>query len=206
VVPGFFNAIRVYGAEGDSCTITVRESPGGPVKAEKVSDLFAQAAGFYELLFTVLPAVEQVGIDDIPLAPGAEVTVKVDAAGEAPVAVGDIKMGDWRNLVGDGDWGGTVSAQSTRNVRTLRTYAPDGSYAQVIRPGSRDVSCTIELPGDEAMYVDAVLNEIANVAVPFEASGLPRYGYLNTLGFVTGSISPTGFVMATLNLNVKGNI
>ena len=41
---------------------------------------------------------------------------------------------------------------------------------------------------------------------PFEASSLPRYGYLNTLGFVSGSLSPDSFGVASLNLNIKGNI
>lgn len=207
VNPGFFNAIRVYGAEGDSCTITVRETPGGTTAKQQTFDLFAQAAGLYELLFTVLPKVEQVGMDDLPILPGAEVTITVTAAGAGAVAIGDIKIGDWRSLTGDGDWGGAeYGSRSERKTYTYREYAKDGTYTQVKRPGSRDVSCSIKLPGDQAVYADAVLGEIADVAVPFEASNLPRYGYLNTLGFVTGSIGPDSYGIATLSLTIKGNI
>lgn len=207
VNPGFFNAIRVYGAEGDSCTITVRETPGGVIAKQQTFDLFAQAAGFYELLFTVLPKVEQVGLDDLPILPGAEITITVTAVGAGAVAIGDIKIGDWRSLTGDGDWGGAdYGARSERKTYTYREYAKDGTYTQVKRTGSRDVTCSIRLPGDQAMYADAVLGEIADVAVPFEASNLPRYGYLSTLGFVTGSISPESFSVASLNLTIKGNI
>ena len=207
VTPGFFNSIRVYGAEGDSCTITVRETPGGVIAKQQTFDLFAQAAGFYELLFTVLPKVEQVGMDDLPILPGAEITITVTAVGAGAVAIGDIKIGDWRSLTGDGDWGGAdYGARSERKTYTYREYAKDGTYTQVKRTGSRDVTCSIRLPGDQAMYADAVLGEIADVAVPFEASNLPRYGYLSTLGFVTGSISPESFSVASLNLTIKGNI
>ena len=204
---GFFNAIRVYGAEGDSCTITVRETPGGVITKQQTFDLFAQAAGLYELLFTALPKVDQAGLDDLPILPGAEVTITVTAAASGAVAIGDIKIGDWRNLTGDGDWGGTeYGARSERKTYTYREYAKDGSYTQVKRPGSRDVSCSVKLPAEQAMYADSVLGEIADVAVPFEASNLPHYGYLNTLGFVTGSIGPDNYGIATLSLNIKGNI
>ena len=207
VNPGFFNAIRVYGAEGDSCTIAVREAPGGTIVKQQTFNLFAQAAGLYELLFTVLPKVEQVGLDDLPVLPGAEVTITVTAVGAGAVAIGDIKIGDWRSLTGDGDWGGAeYGSRSERKSRTYREYTKDGQYTQIKRPGSRDVSCSIKLPGDQAVYADAVLGEIADVAVPFEASNLPRYGYLNTLGFVTGSIGPDSYSIATLSLNIKGNI
>ena len=207
VNPGFFNAIRVYGAEGDSCTITVRETPGGTIAKQQTFDLFAQAAGFYELLFTVLPRVEQVGLDALPVLPGAEVTITVTAAGAGAVAIGDIKIGDWRSLTGDGDWGGAeYGASSERKTYTYREYAKDGTYTQLKRPGSRDVSCSIKLPAEQAVYADAVLGEIADVAVPFEASNLQHYGYINTLGFVTGSIVADSYSTATLSLNIKGNI
>ena len=207
VNPGFFNGIRVYGAEGDSCTITVRDAPGGAVVATQTFDLFAQAAGLYELLFTVLPKVEQVGLDDLPVLPGAEVTITVTAAGAGAVAIGDIKIGDWRSLAGEGDWGGAeYGASSERKTYTYREYAKDGTYTQIKRPGSRDVTCSIKLPAEQAEYADAVLGEIADVAVPFEASNLPHYGYLNTMGFVTGSIGADIYSTATLSLNIKGNI
>lgn len=207
VQPGFFGAVKIYGAEGDACTITVREAPGGAVVEQKVFDLYAQAAGFYELLFTDLPRVDQLGLDNLPILPGAEITITVTAAGAGQVAVGDIKLGDWRSLIGSGEWGGTeYGARSERKSYTYREYAKDGTYTTVQRPSSRDVSCTVMLSGDEALYVDAVLGEIIDTAVPFEASGLPRYGYLNTMGFVSGSLSPMTYGTASLNLNIKGNI
>lgn len=207
IQPGFYGAVRVYGLQGDSCMITVKDTPGGTVVKTQTFDLFAQAAGFYELLFTVLPGVEQVGLDDLPILPGAELTVTVTAVGAGAVAVGDIKVGDWRQLIGDSAWGGTeYGARSERKSYTYREYAKDGTYTTIQRSGSRDVSCSVKLAGDSALYADAVLGEIIDMAVPFEASGMSRYGYLNTLGFVSGSISPDSYGVASLNLNIKGNI
>lgn len=207
IQPGFFGAVRVYSPTGDNCTITVRDGPGGAVVKTQTFDLFAQAAGFYELLFTPLPPLESVGMDDIPLQPGAELTVTVYASGSGAVAVGDIKAGDWRQLIGDSAWGGTeYGASAERKSYTYRAYASDGTYTTIKRGAARDVSCRITLDGDQALYADAVLGEIIDMAVPFEASGMARYGYLNTLGFVSGGISADTYGTASLNLTIKGNI
>lgn len=207
IQPGFYGAVRVYGLKGDSCTITVRDAPGGTVVKAQTFDLFAQAAGLYELLFTVLPGVDQVGMDDLPILPGAELTVAVSAAGSAAVAIGDIKVGDWRHLIGDSKWGGTdYGASAERKSYTYREYAKDGTYTTVKRSASRDVSCRITLDADYALYADAILGEIIDMAVPFEASGLARYGYLNTLGFVSGSLTADTYNTSFLNLTIKGNI
>lgn len=207
LTPGFINGVSVYGPEGAFYSIEVRSAPGGAVIREKHGDLFEQAAGFWELLFSPLPAVEKISLDEIPIAPNAEVTVTVTAPNNGAVAIGDIKVGDWRQLIGDASWGGVeYGARAARKPYTYREYNPDGTYRQVPRGNARDVNCTVKLDADQAMYADAILGEIIDVAVPFEASNLPRYGYLNTLGFVSGDIGPDSWGVTSLSLNVKGNI
>ncbi len=207
IQPGFFGAVKVYGLEGDACTITLKDEPGGSVVMTNTLDLYAQAAGFYELLFTVLPMLEQVGIDSVEVLPEAELTITVTAGGGGAVAVGGIKVGDWRNLIGEGSFGGVnYGASAERKTYTYRKYEDDGTYTTVIRSQSRDVSCKVTMDAEQAMYVDSVLGEIIDMAVPFEASSLPHYGYLNTLGFVTGSIEADSYSTTTLSLNIKGNI
>ena len=207
IQPGFFGAVKVYGLEGDTCTITLKDEPGGSVVMTNTLDLYAQAAGFYELLFTVLPMLEQVGIDSVEVLPEAELTITVTAGGGGAVAVGDIKVGDWRNLIGEGSFGGVnYGASAERKTYTYRKYEDDGTYTTVIRSQSRDVSCKVTMDAEQAMYADSVLGEIIDRAVPFEVSSLPHYGYLNTLGFVTGSIEADSYGVASLNLNIKGNI
>lgn len=207
LTPGFINGVSVYGPEGAFYSIVVRNGPGGPIIREREGDLFEQAAGFWELLFSPLPAVEKISLDEIPIAPNAEVTVTITAPSSGAVAIGDIKVGDWRQLIGDASWGGVeYGARAARKSYTYREYNPDGSYRQLPRGSARDVSCTVKLDADQAMYADAILGEIIDVAVPFEASNLPRYGYLNTLGFVTGDIGPDSWGVTSLSLNVKGNI
>lgn len=207
VSPGFLNGLAVYGMEGSSYSIVVRDGPGGPAVREWAGDLYSQAVGFYELLFSTLAKTEQLSFDDIPLSPNAQVTITVTAAPGGRVAIGTIKFGDWRQFIGDGTFGGTqYGAESNRRSRTLREYNADGTYKIVRRATSRDVSCSIVIDAEQAMNADAVLGDIIDTAVPFEASGLPRYGYLNTLGFVTGSIRADTYGTTSINLKVEGNI
>ncbi|WP_409266799.1 hypothetical protein [Massilia sp. BHUDP2] len=207
VGPGFLNGLAIYGMEGSSYSIVVRDGPGGPEMRSWTGDLYSQAAGLYELLFSTLAKTEQLSFDDIPLSPAAEVVITLTAGPGGRVAIGTIKFGDWRQFIGNGKFGGAqYGAESNRKSRTLREYNPDGTYKIVRRATSRDVSCSIVVDAEQAMVADAILGEIIDTAVPFEASGLPQYGYLNTLGFVTGSIRADSHGTTSINLKVEGNI
>ena len=207
VQPGFLNGLAVYGMEGATYSIIVRAGPGGAVLRSWDGDLYSQAAGFYELLYSPLLPTEQLSFDDIPLSPTAEVAITVVSAPGGRVAIGTIKMGDWRQFVESGMPGGTRhGAEATRKSRTLREYNADGTYRIMRRARSRDVTCSIVVHPDQAMQADAILDEVEDLAVPFEASGLPKYGYLNTLGFVTGSIRADSSGVTSINLKVEGNI
>ena len=206
--PGFCNGVSLWQMEGDTYTITVKDAPGGVVVASKTGDLYAQAAGFYELLFAPLPKIESVSLDSIPLVPTAEVTITVSAAASNRVSIGAIKLGDWRQFIGSGEWGGTsYGASSGRQSYTYREYNADGTLKRVIPRGHRrDVRCTVSVSAEEAMYADAILAEIIDTAVVFEASDLPRYGYLNTLGFLSAEMTAENFALTRIDINLKGNI
>ena len=207
IEPGFINGLAVYGMEGSSYSIEVRNAPGGTVTRSWSGDLYSQASGLYELLFSVLTPLDQLSFDDIPVSPDCEVTITVTSAAGGRAAIGTIKVGDWRQFIGEGKRGGaTYGSEANRKSFTLRTYNADGTYKITRRSKSRDVSCSIVIDAEQAMQADAILGEIFDVAVPFEASNLPRYGYLNTLGFVTGSMRADSPGTTSINLKIEGNI
>lgn len=206
--PGFFDGVNLYKPVGSAYSITVKNAPGGTVTASQSGDLYAQALGLWELAFAPLPALEKVTLDNIPISPTAEVTITITNGASGPVAVGDIKVGGWRLLTGDAAAFGGVEygAQGERKTYTTRKYNLDGTYTTVKRGSYRDVRCTVVLDAEQAMYLDATLAEITDVAVPFEASGLARYGYLSTMGFVSATLSPPSFGTTRAELTIKGNI
>ncbi len=205
--PGFVNAVGLYAIEGSGYTLTVKSAPGGTVLRTETGDLFAQAAGFYELLFTPLLQLDQISFDGLPMSPTVEISVTVSAAPGRAVAVGSIKTGDWRWFVGEGAFGGTqYGAESDRKSYSFREFAFDGTYRTVKRPSTRDVRASVVVDASQAMYADAILAEIIDVAVPFEACNLQQYGYLNALGFVSGSLRADSYGVTSLNLTIKGTI
>jgi len=206
--PGFVDGVSLYGLSGAAYSITVKDAPGGTVTASKSGDLYAQAAGLDELLFSLLAPVDNVALDGIPLSPTAEITITVTNGASGAVRIGDIKVGTWRYLIGSAsDFGGVeYGAEGERKTYTSRTYNADGTYTTVRRGSYRDVRCSVVIDPERAMYADAVLAEVQDVAVPFQGSGLERYGFLSTMGFVSGSIRADSFGITRINLTIKGNI
>lgn len=205
--PGFVNGLRLDGLEGVQLVATLKDAPGGTVIWSKTEQLFEQALGLYELLFSPLRALRVVSFDDLPLRPDPELTITITAASGVAVGVGSIMLGDWRNLMGEGKFGGAqYGARMARKSYTYWDEKDDGTYTLMRRPSKRDVSCSVVIDADQAMYADALLEEITDRLVAFEASDLPKYGYLNTAGFVSGDLTADNFSMTKIDLNIKGSI
>lgn len=202
----FPNGIALYGLEGAQYDIAVKDAPGGAVIVTWSGYLFAEAAGLYELLFSPPLELEQLSFDPIPLSPTAEVTITITTDPGQPVAIGTIKAGDWRQIIGSSFGGAQYGAEASRKPYTYRQYNKDGTYKLVRRPSSRNVRCSVIIDAGQAMYADATLRAIEDVAVPFEACGLPGYAYLNTMGFVTGTVRAATSATAEVDLQVEGNI
>lgn len=205
--PGFINGLRLDGLEGIQLVATLKDAPGGTVIWTETVELWEQATGLYELLFAPLRNLRVVSFDDLPLRPDPELTITITAASGGAVGVGSIMLGDWRTLLGEGTWGGVqYGARMVRKSYTYWDEKDDGTYSLIRRPSKRDVSCSVAIDADQAMYADALLEEITDRLVAFEATDLPKYGYLNTAGFVSGDITADNFSVTTLDLNIKGSI
>lgn len=205
--PGFFNGLRLDGLVGSAMTATLRDGTGGPVLWTWTGELWEQAIGLYELLFQPLRQLKTLSFDNLPLCPDPELTITITSTAGAAVAVGTVMVGDWRPLIGNAKWGGVgYGASAQRKSYTYWDEKPDGTFDILRRPARRDVQCQVEFDADEAMYADALLEEILDRMVAFEGSDLPRYGYLNTAGFVSASITPVSYAQARLDLNIKGSI
>lgn len=207
IAPGFFDGLVLREIEGQALSVTVRAGATGSVLMQWTGDLYEQADGLYELLFYPLLGLNEKSFDDIELHPDAHATITVSSAPGLPVSLGLLMIGSWNSLIGEGAFGGAqYGASSAYKSYTYRKEMPDGTYEIVPRTPSRDVNCTVSISAEEAVRVDALLRVILNKAVAFEASGLPRYSYLKTVGFVSGSVSADNFSVASVNLNIKGNV
>lgn len=206
--PGFFTGLSLYGLQGETLSITVRDKPGGAVIYSFTGDLWEQARGLFEYLFMPLRALTKWQHQGLDLYPDPELTLTVSNADpQQEVAVGEIICGHWQTLVGTGDFGG-VEYGGDAEIKTYTYFQEndDGSVEITPRSAGTNVSCSILVDATQANQAFELLQSVASRPVAFIASGLPRYDYLNTYGLVSASVSPQTWATASINLKVRGYI
>lgn len=208
--PGFVTGLAIYGIEADTLDVRVRGGPGGADLVPPVHlDLWEQAVGEWEYLFGNLARGTSYTLKDIPLHPAAEVTITLsrnNAGVEA--AVGYISVGQWSRLLAPS---GRVSAVVQGAEASTKSYAyyrenTDGTFTRRRGRQSTNMSLSCVIDADQANAAKTLLDRILDQTVAIEASGLPRFGYLSTIGSVTGTVKADTTATATVALQIKGNV
>jgi hypothetical protein len=204
---GFFTGFFLSGLVGENINIKVLAAPAGPTEFEIDRDLFAQALGLFEYLFSPLRPLGQLQVQDLPLLPDGQLHITIIAAGSGAVGIGMIAVGFWETLLGSGDFGG-VQYGASAEIKTYSYFKenPDGSVEITPRGTARNIRASVVIDADEANAAADLLARVASKPVAFIASGLGRYDYLNTFGLVSGDVSADNFTASTVNLNIKGYV
>ncbi len=208
IQPGFFSGIDLDNLEGDYAEITVRDAPGGIVIKHYEADLYAQALGLYELLFTPLAPLRKLSLSGIETYPEAELTIRITSGSSenpGPVGVGRITIGDWRTLLGTSLRGGVEWRPSVE----LKTYThfeeqEGGSIKVTVRPSGVNVTCQVLVDADEAAAAVDLLLSVLRKPVAFIGTDIGKYSYINTYGFISATASPADVKDATFSLKIKG--
>ena len=202
--PGYFNALGMYGLVGTSATITVKDAPGGATIYSNTVSLLENPLGWWEFLFLPVRQIGKIILTNIPIRPTAELTITLTGAS---VAIGMINVGDYKSLIGDGDWGGTQYGASAEPVSYsyIKTNA-DGTTTIVRRNAATSMRASIILPRDQADYALACVQDVLDVPVSWVATDANGFTGLNVFGLGSGSLSYDSYNIATLDLSVKGMI
>ena len=202
--PGYFNALGMYGLVGTSAAITVKDAPGGATIYSNTVSLLENPLGWWEFLFLPVRQIGKIILTNIPIRPTAELTITLTGAS---VAIGMINVGDYKSLIGDGDWGGTQYGASAEPVSYsyIKTNA-DGTTTIVRRNAATSMRASIILPRDQADYALACVQDVLDVPVSWVATDANGFTGLNVFGLGSGSLSYDSFNIATLDLSVKGMI
>lgn len=205
--PGFFTALSLYGLSGTTLEVIVKDTPGGTTIYTYEADLFAQAVGFYELLFSPLQALDKVVLRDIPIAPGAQLLITVDA-GSGVAEVGTINVGDYQVLIGDdAEWGGTqYGATAEPKTFSYIETNEDGTVNIVRRGAATDLRAKVIMPAEQASQAVAIVQALLDVPVSIIASTSDGYDYLNVFGLLSGTATAEGPSHAVFDLYAKGFI
>lgn len=205
--PGFFNAVSFYGLTGQTLAFTVKDAPAGTTLFTETRDLYAQARGLYEYLFTPLRQIQKLVFTGLPISPTAELTVTVNGGTGNPVALGMFNIGNYQGFISAGGVGGVENGASA----SPRTFSyvkvnDDGSLKIVKNGAATDLSGSVVLPAEDAAAAVQLVQSVLDVPVSVIASDVQRYDYLNTFGLLSGSMVPKDYVFANFSYSVKGLI
>lgn len=200
--PGFFNALAMYGLEGESITITVRDEPGGSVIFTHSEPLIEESPDWYEWLFSPIKPKSKLVLKDILPHADAELSIFINSGGSAKAGL--IAIGDLRALIGDASWGGTLAGAQAKPVdySYIKTEF-DGTTRIKRRRNATDMTASIAMPRASADYALASIQEVLSVPCAWIASPLPGFAGLNVFGLGSGDLSYENET-ATLQLTVKG--
>ena len=185
--PGFFTALSLYGLEGSTIEVTVKDEPAGATIYSYEADLYAQANGLWELLFSQLQALDKLVLRDIPIAPDAQLLITVDA-GSGTARIGTINVGDYQVLIGDdAEWGGTRTGATAepKTFSFIRTNE-DGTVEIVRRGSATDLRAKVIMPAAQASRAVSIVQQVLDVPVSIIATTAEGYDYLNVFGLLSG--------------------
>lgn len=204
IQPGFFNAIGLYGFEGNTVQITVKDAPGGTVIFSKTLSMLAPPSGWYQYLFGPRRTLKKLLVTDIPPRPNAELSITLTGN---PTAIGSILVGDYRSLIGDAEWGGTEAGATAEPV-TFSYIKQDPDYGTVKivrRPSATGMRASVVLPRSQADAAIETIQALQDQVVAWVASDQPGFDGLHVVGLGSASVAYRNQI-ATISLTVKGMI
>lgn len=205
LTPGFFNAVPLYGLEGEEVQLVVKDAPGGSVVFDETVQLIEPVPDWYEWYFSPIKASSKHLFTGITPYPDAEITLTVRAGTGVTAKCGMAAVGDLRALITGDGWGGTLGGAKAepRSFSYIKTEL-DGTTRIVRRRSATDANFAIAMPRAAADYALASVQEVLDVPCAVIAAASSGFQGLNNFGLVSGSLSYDSFNAATLTISVKG--
>ena len=204
--PGYFNALGLYGLVGTSAAITVRDAPGGTVIFTRTVSLLQFRGGWYGFYFRAPKQLRELVFFDIPIRPGAELTIAVTSGTGQPVAIGTINASLARPLLEDDEYGGALygaTAEPYTNS-SIKVSSIDGTVSIKRRTAATNVRVTVAMPEDRADEAVQAVQEVLDVPVGWFATKAPGFAGLNCFGLGSGVLTYGEPGIADLQMTIKG--
>lgn len=210
LTPGFVNGVAMYGVSANTVSVVLRDQAGGVVLESRSQDMWEQAYGEWEYLFGNLQLTRKLTATGLPMRPAAELDITLTQNDPALDAeLGFLAVGQWQQLLAPlrTNLGGTqYGAEVTPKSYSYFKQNPDGTYTRRQGRVAKVITASVVIDAKDASRVAGLLEKILDTPVAIEASSLPRYGHISTVGFVTGSVVAESWGIARVNIKVDGNI
>jgi hypothetical protein len=201
--PGFFNALALYGMEGDSVDVTVKEAAGGALmRPTDTVSLVEDSPDWYEWLFSPVRQKTKVLLTEYPPSPTAEITIAITGA---TAKCGMVVIGDYRPLSSFDGFGTRTGAKAEPVDFSWIKTLEDGTTKIMRRNSATDMRAEIILKKEDADPALLSLQYVLAVPAAFVATEEEGNAGLNVFGLGTGSVTYDK-AHATIGLYVKGLI
>ena len=197
---GFFNAIYLSGLSGTALNITVRESPGGAIIYTYSESLTTRVVvDWYDYFFEPFVQKKDVTLQNIPIAPTAQLTATITADTAATCASLD---------VGSMFLFGSTEQGAKAKLKSYSTVKADvfGRLTTVKRYSAKTMSARVFMELSNAIAAQAVLDDLDAVNAIWIATTVDAYGPLRVRGIAEGELSFEIQNTCYLNLTVTGTI
>lgn len=207
LLPGFFNAVAMYGLEGATVDVSIKDEPGGTVVYTYSGSLLEPPLDYYDYYFGALRPLSKLVVRDLVPYANPELTITITAAAAAPVAVGMIAIGDLRQLIVSDGIGGTLTGATAEPV--TYSYINTDTFGRTTirrRHSATDMRVRVMLPKEDSDAALATVQEVLDVPAAWIATDVSGYAGLNVFGLGSGSLSYEGPNHSIFSINVKGFI
>ena len=203
--PGLFNALVMYGLEGGSYSISIKDAPGGTVFFAQSGDLQEPPLDYYDYYFGVIKSLSKLIVKSILPQADPEVTITLTSGSGSPVKVGMIVLGDLRSIVSE-DLVGGVQYNPQAKPTTTSLFINDGFGGTKIVRRTKATDMDFEALLDQADADSALytLQDVLDVPAAWIASDEKGYAGLNVFGLASGAVKYAGPTHAYLTISVKG--
>lgn len=207
--PGFITGFAMYGIEADKFNFKYYSEPGGEILVERSGDLWEQAFGLWEYLFSNLQKETKWTSPALPMRPSGQIVVSLTRnQPDVIAAVGWIGVGQWRswNAPNSSNSGVQYGIEVTPKSYSYFKRNDDGTYKRNPGRTAKIVSGTAIIPSAMAPSVEDVLRKIIDIPVAVDFSNQAKYSHLSTVGFLTGSVSTDSWPISSVNFKIEGNV
>lgn len=207
--PGYFDGYAMYGVDADDIQVILRDRLSGLEVYNSSTAMWEQAYGEWEYLFGNLQRESKVTKSNLPTGPATELEIRLKKTRpEDQVQLGYLSVGQWQTLYAPNT--DQLATQYGVEV-TPKSYSYfkqnlDGTYTRRQGRVAKGITATALIDSAEAPRVEKLLSKIVDIPVAVELSDLSKYGYMSTMGFVTGSILAESWNLARVNIKIDGNI
>lgn len=204
LLPGFFNAVSLYGLVGDSIQLVTREAPAGAIVDDSgVVSLVEDSIDWYEWLFSPIRQKDKFVRTGIPPSPTAEITITITGA---TASCGLLAIGDLRPLAATAGGGTRRGAKAEPVTYSYIKRYPDGTTKIERGNAATDMRAEVFLALADADSALLAVQEVLDMPVAFIATTAAGFAGLNVFGLGSGSLSYDGAGHAILSMYVKGAV